>query len=62
MKLKKKEDQRVNVSVLLRNGNKISMGGDTETKYGAENEGKAIQRLPHLRIHPTYRYQRHILL
>jgi hypothetical protein len=29
-------------------GNIIPMGGDTETKCGAETEGKAIQRLPHL--------------
>jgi hypothetical protein len=36
MKLKKKEDQSVNTSVLLRRGNKIPMGGDTETKCGAE--------------------------
>ena len=33
---------------LLRRENKIPMGGDTETKGGAETEGKAIQRLPHL--------------
>jgi hypothetical protein len=43
MKLKKKEDHRVDTSVLLRRGFKIPMGGDTETKFGAENEGKAIQ-------------------
>jgi hypothetical protein len=42
MKLKKKEDQSVDTSVLLRRGNKIPMGGDTETKCGAETEGKAI--------------------
>jgi hypothetical protein len=46
MKLKKKEDLSVNVSVLLRRRNKILMGGNTETKCGAETEGKAIQRLP----------------
>ena len=33
------------------------MGGDTETKCGAETEGKAIQRLPHLVIHPIYSQQ-----
>jgi hypothetical protein len=43
MKLKKKEDQSVGVSVLLRNGNKILMGANKETKCGAETEGKAIQ-------------------
>jgi hypothetical protein len=26
--------------------------GKTEKKYGAETEGKAIQRLPHLGIYP----------
>jgi hypothetical protein len=33
MKFKKKEDQSVDTSVLLRTGNKIPMGGDTETKW-----------------------------
>jgi hypothetical protein len=42
MKLKKKEDQSVDTSVLLRRGNKIPMGGDIETKCEAETEGKAI--------------------
>ena len=31
----------MDISVLLRRGNKIPMGGDTWTKYGAEIEGKA---------------------
>jgi hypothetical protein len=48
MKLKKKEDQSMDTMVLLRMGNKIPMGGDTEKKYGGETEGKAIHRLPHL--------------
>jgi hypothetical protein len=52
MKLKKKEDQSVDTLVLLRKENKIPMGGDTETKCGAETEGMTIQRLPHLGIHP----------
>jgi hypothetical protein len=47
MKLKK-EDQSVDSSLLLRMGNKIPMEGVTETKFGAETEGKTIQRLPHL--------------
>jgi hypothetical protein len=51
MKLKKEEDQSVDTLVLLRRGNKIPMGGVTETKCGAETEGMTIQRLPHLRIH-----------
>jgi hypothetical protein len=54
MKLKKKKDQSVGASVLLRTGNKILMGGNMETKCGAETEGKAIQRLPHLGINPTW--------
>jgi hypothetical protein len=43
MKLKKKEDHSVDTSVLLRRGFKIPTGGDTETMYGTETEGKAIQ-------------------
>jgi hypothetical protein len=62
MKLKKKEDRSVDVSVLLRRGNKILMEGDTETKGGVETEGKAIQRLPHLGIHPIISHQTQILL
>jgi hypothetical protein len=50
MKLKKKEDQSVDTSFLLRMGNKIPMEG--VTKFGAKTEGKIIQRLPHLGIHP----------
>jgi hypothetical protein len=42
MKVKKKEDQSVDVLVLLRRGNKILTGGYMETKCGAETEGKAI--------------------
>jgi hypothetical protein len=61
MKLKKKEDQSVDTSV-LRRGIKIPMRGDTETKYGAETEGKAIQRLSHLGVHPKYCYQTQTLL
>jgi hypothetical protein len=48
MKLKKKEDQSVDISVLLRRGTKIHIGGVTGTKCGAETEGKPIQRLSHL--------------
>jgi hypothetical protein len=35
-------DQSVGTFVLLKRGIQIPMGGDTETKYGAETEGKAI--------------------
>ena len=54
MKLKKKDEK---VWVLLRRGNKIFMRTNTETKCGAETEGKAPQRLPHLGIHPMYNHQ-----
>ena len=62
MKGKKKEDQNVDVSVHLRRGNKILTGGNMKTKYGAEPKGKAIQRLPHLDIHPIYSHQTQTLL
>jgi hypothetical protein len=62
MKLKNKEDQSVDTSVLLRRGNKIPMGGDTETKCGAEAERKAMQRLSHLGIQPIYSYQTQTIL
>ena len=54
MKLRKKEDQSVDVSVLLRRGNKILMGGDTDTKCGAETEGMTIQRLTALTLEPSH--------
>ena len=57
MKLKKKEDQSVDTSSLLRMGNKIPMEGVIETKFGAETEGRIIQRLPHLGIHPIISLQ-----
>jgi hypothetical protein len=57
MKLKKKEDQSVDSSVLLKRENKILTGGNRKTKCGAETEGKAISFLPHLRIHPIYSHQ-----
>jgi hypothetical protein len=37
--------------------NKIPMEGVTETKFGAEPEGLAIQRLPPLGIHPINKHQ-----
>jgi hypothetical protein len=61
MKLKKK-DQGMDASVLLRRGNEIIMGGNTKTNCGAKLEGKAIQRLPHLGIHPIYSNQTQTLL
>jgi hypothetical protein len=57
MKPKKKEDQSVDTSSLLRMGNKIPMEGVTETKFGAETKGWTIQRLPHPGIHPIISHQ-----
>jgi|UPI0000F4DC22 hypothetical protein len=57
MKLKKKEDQSVDTSNLLRRGNKIPTERVTETKCGAETEGMTIQRLSHLGIHPINNHQ-----
>jgi hypothetical protein len=37
--------------------NKIAMEGVTETKFGAEMEERAIQRLPYPGIHPIYNHQ-----
>jgi hypothetical protein len=42
MKLKKKEDQSVDIWLLLRIGNKTPMKGVTETKIGAEKKGWII--------------------
>jgi hypothetical protein len=36
--------------------------GNAGTKSGAETEGKAIQRLPHIGIHPICRHQTQTLL
>jgi hypothetical protein len=57
-----KEDQSVDTSILLRRGIKIPMGGDTETKCGAETAGNTIQRLLDLGIHPIYSHQTQALL
>ena len=62
MKLKKKEEQSVDTSVLLRRGNKIHIEGITEANCEAEIEGMTIQRLPHLGIHPIYCHQTQTLL
>jgi hypothetical protein len=60
MKLKKKEDQ--SLWSFLERGNKIPIGGDRETKCGADTEVMAIWRLPHLGIHPINSYQTLTLL
>jgi hypothetical protein len=46
MKLKKKKDPSVDTSPLLRMGNKIPMEGVVGTRFGAETEGRTIQRCP----------------
>ena len=48
MKFKKKENQSVDASVLLRRGNNILTGGNVREKCGAESEGKAIQTPFHM--------------
>jgi hypothetical protein len=58
----KKEDQRVDTSFLLRMGNKITIEGVTETKFGAEMEERTIQRLAHMGIHPIYNHQTQTVL
>ena len=57
MKLKKKEEQSVDTSIFLRRGNKIPTEGVIDTKCEAETEGKVIQRLLCLGIHPIYSLQ-----
>ena len=61
-KIKKREDQWVDTSSLLKIGNKIPMKGVTETKFGAETEGRTMQRLPHLGIHTIINHQTQTLL
>ena len=58
----KKEDQLVDTSFLPRIGNKISMEGVAETKFGAKTKGGTIQRLPHLGVHPIISHQTQTLL
>jgi hypothetical protein len=59
----------VDISFLLRKGNRIPMEGVTETKFRAKTDGRTIQRLPHPGIHhiqppnpDTTAYARKILL
>jgi hypothetical protein len=56
-KIKKREDQWVDTSFLLRIGNKIPMKGVTETKFGAKTKGWTIQRLALPGIHPIISHQ-----
>ena len=61
-KIKKKEEQRVDISFLPRIWNKISMEGVAETKLGAKMKGWTIQRLSHPGIHPIISHQTQTLL
>ena len=58
----KKDDQLMDTSFLPRIGNKISMEGVAETKFGANTKGWTIQRLPNPGIHPTISHQTQTLL
>ena len=61
-KIKKREDQWVDTSFLLRIGNKMPMKGVAETKFGAKIKGWTIQTLPHPGIHPIISHQTQTLL
>jgi hypothetical protein len=62
MKLRKKEDQSVDTSFLLRLGNKIPMKEVTDAKFRVESEGMTFQRLPHSGMHTIISHQMQILL
>ena len=59
---RKKEDQSVDISLLLRMGNKLPTEWVAETKFGAEMEGRTIRRLPHPGIHTIISHQMQTLL
>jgi hypothetical protein len=59
----KKEDQSLVASVLLRKGNTLLTGENTEITCRVETEGKIIQSLPHLlEIHHICSHQTQTLL
>jgi hypothetical protein len=58
----KKEEQSAAIPFLFRMENKIPMKGVIETKFGAQTEGRTIQRLLHLGIHPINNHQTQTLL
>jgi hypothetical protein len=64
MKLKKKEDQSVDILFLLRMGNKIPMEGVTETKFEAKMQEKSFRDCPTRGsgLHPIYNHQTQTLL
>jgi hypothetical protein len=47
----------MDTSFLPRTGNKISMEGVAETKFGAKMKGWTIQRLPHPGVLPIISHQ-----
>jgi hypothetical protein len=47
----------VDISYLLRIGNKIPVKRVTETKFGVKKKGWTIQRVPHPGIHPIISHQ-----
>ena len=57
MKLMKKAEQSVNVSVLIRSGYKTLTGGNMKKKFWVETEGNAIHRLSYLGIRTIYSHQ-----
>jgi hypothetical protein len=60
--IKRREDQWVDTSFLIRIGNKIPMKGVIMTKFGAKMKGWTIQRLPHPGIHPIISNETQTLL
>jgi hypothetical protein len=60
MKLKKKEDESVDASVLLRRGNKILTGGNMEAEQSLKE--RPSSDCPNLEIHPIYSHQTQTLL
>jgi hypothetical protein len=61
-KIKKRAEQWVDTSFLLRIGNKIPMKGVTDTNFGAKMKGWTIQRIPYRVIHPIISHQTQTLL
>jgi hypothetical protein len=49
-----KQDQSMGTLVFPKRQNKIHVGGDTETKYGAETEGKTMQSFFSLSLYFTF--------
>ena len=57
MKLKKKEGQNGDASVLLKKENKTLMGGNARSNRGTGIEEKITQKLPHPEIHHICSHQ-----